>query len=66
MDFNHVVPLIGRLVGGDAEAYTYLPQSAANFPQPPALAAIMEAAGWRNVRYTLLGLGAVAVHVGEK
>lgn len=68
MYFNRIVPIIGRLVAGKAagDAYTYLPQSAAVFPPPPALAAIMREAGWQNVRYTLLGLGAVAVHVGEK
>lgn len=64
--FNRIVPIIGRLIGGNREAYTYLPQSAANFPPPPVLAEMMRAAGWQGVRYTLVGFGAVAVHVGEK
>ena len=64
--FGNVVPLLGRMVAGQPAAYAYLPASAGRFPPPPELAAIMEAAGWRRVRYVLLGLGAVAVHVGEK
>jgi demethylmenaquinone methyltransferase / 2-methoxy-6-polyprenyl-1,4-benzoquinol methylase len=64
--FNRVVPLIGALVGGNGEAYTYLPQSAETFPPPEHLRDLLKAAGWRRVRYTLLGFGAVAVHVAEK
>ncbi len=64
--FTRVVPLLGALLGGNAEAYTYLPQSAEHFPAPEQLRDLLTAAGWRNVRYQLLGLGAVAVHVAEK
>jgi demethylmenaquinone methyltransferase/2-methoxy-6-polyprenyl-1,4-benzoquinol methylase len=64
--FNRIVPLIGQLVAGNGEAYTYLPQSAQRFPPPDELADLLRAAGWRNVSYTLLGFGAVAVHVAEK
>ncbi|GAC1360377.1 MAG: bifunctional demethylmenaquinone methyltransferase/2-methoxy-6-polyprenyl-1,4-benzoquinol methylase UbiE [Herpetosiphon sp.] len=64
--FNRVVPLLGGLLSGAGEAYTYLPQSAANFPAPPLLSQLMQNAGWHDVTYTLLGLGAVAVHVGQK
>lgn len=64
--FTRVVPLIGALVGGNIEAYTYLPQSADAFLPPDHLRDLLKAAGWRHVRYRLLGLGAVAVHVAEK
>ncbi len=64
--FNRIVPLIGRIITGQREAYTYLPESARNFPPPPALAALMARAGLRNVHYRRLSLGAVAVHVGRK
>jgi demethylmenaquinone methyltransferase/2-methoxy-6-polyprenyl-1,4-benzoquinol methylase len=63
---HQVVPLIGAAVGGNREAYTYLPQSADRFPLPDELAALLRQAGWRNVRYRRLGLGAVAVHTAEK
>jgi demethylmenaquinone methyltransferase/2-methoxy-6-polyprenyl-1,4-benzoquinol methylase len=64
--FERVVPLLAQLLGGDARAYTYLPQSARAFPPPDQLAAIMEAAGWSEVRYRLVGMGAAAVHIGRK
>lgn len=64
--FERAVPLLARLLGGDARAYTYLPQSARAFPPPDQLAILMHAAGWRDVRYRLLGMGAAAVHIGWK
>ncbi len=64
--FNKVVPLLGAVLGGNSEAYTYLPQSAAQFPPPDHLRDLLKAAGWRHIRYRLLGLGAVAVHMAEK
>ncbi len=64
--FNRIVPRIGALIGRNATAYTYLPQSAAVFPQPPQLAEIIAAAGWRDVSWKILGLGAVAVHIATR
>lgn len=64
--FESVVPWIGALLGGDRQAYTYLPQSARAFPPPDELAELMRAAGWRHVGYRLVGLGAAAIHVGAK
>jgi demethylmenaquinone methyltransferase/2-methoxy-6-polyprenyl-1,4-benzoquinol methylase len=62
---GRVVPLLGRLVTGDPSAYAYLPASVAAFPRADELAAIMVGAGLTHVRYRRLGLGAVALHVGE-
>lgn len=62
---GRVVPALGRLVAGDAAAYTYLPASVAAFPAAGELAAIMYGAGLRSVRYRTLGHGALALHVGE-
>jgi demethylmenaquinone methyltransferase/2-methoxy-6-polyprenyl-1,4-benzoquinol methylase len=62
--FHHVVPRIGALVGGDREAYTYLPQSVDRFLTPPALCALMESVGLRSVKYRRLGFGTVTIHSG--
>jgi demethylmenaquinone methyltransferase/2-methoxy-6-polyprenyl-1,4-benzoquinol methylase len=62
--FHHVVPLLGALVGGDREAYTYLPQSVDRFLTPPGLCALMEAVGLRGVKYRRLGFGTVTIHTG--
>jgi demethylmenaquinone methyltransferase / 2-methoxy-6-polyprenyl-1,4-benzoquinol methylase len=64
--FEQLVPRITAMLGADATAYTYLPQSARAFPLPDALARIMQEAGWSEVRYKLLGMGAVAVHTATK
>lgn len=61
--FDRIVPLVGRLAG-DADAYTYLPSSVRRFPPPRDLAAIMAAAGLRDVRYILTAGGIIALHVG--
>ena len=62
---GRVVPLLGRLVTGDATAYAYLPASVEAFPRAGELAAIMAAAGLTRVRYRRFGFGAVAIHVGD-
>lgn len=64
--FYRLVPLLGRIVAGNPGAYSYLPNSATNFPAPVALKTLMEEAGLREVTYRLLSLGAVAVHTGIK
>jgi demethylmenaquinone methyltransferase / 2-methoxy-6-polyprenyl-1,4-benzoquinol methylase len=58
------VPLLGRLAG-DADAYTYLPNSVKRFPGPERLAAIMWDRGLREIRYLLTAGGIIAIHVGE-
>ena len=63
--FHRLVPLLGALVSGDREAYTYLPRSVARFLPPPELARVMERAGLRDVGYRRLGLGTVTIHCGS-
>ncbi|MGE3268241.1 MAG: ubiquinone/menaquinone biosynthesis methyltransferase [Chloroflexota bacterium] len=62
--FGRVVPLIGKLVAGDAGAYTYLPESVAAFLRPEGVAAEMAHAGLREIRWRRLGFGTVTLHVG--
>jgi demethylmenaquinone methyltransferase / 2-methoxy-6-polyprenyl-1,4-benzoquinol methylase len=63
--FDRIVPLIGR-VTGETEAYTYLPSSVKRFPGPEGLAAAMERAGLREIRWILTAGGIIALHVGTK
>lgn len=60
------LPILGGVLSGDPEAYAYLPQSSAVFPDAEALGRLMQVAGLKNVRYLRRGLGAVAIHVGRK
>jgi demethylmenaquinone methyltransferase/2-methoxy-6-polyprenyl-1,4-benzoquinol methylase len=62
--FDRVVPLVGRLAG-DPDAYSYLPNSVKRFPDPAALAATMQRAGMRDLRWILTAGGIIAIHVGE-
>ncbi len=64
--FFHLVPLIGGMISGQREAYTYLPESVAVFPRPPGLKQIMESTGLRDVQYRLAMFGTVAIHWGTK
>ncbi len=63
--FLHVVPVLGEIIGGARDAYTYLPHSTLAFPDPDGLAEIMRQVGLRNVRYHIPIPGTVAIHVGE-
>jgi demethylmenaquinone methyltransferase/2-methoxy-6-polyprenyl-1,4-benzoquinol methylase len=61
--FN-VIPTLGRIVTDDSEAYRYLVESIRRFPKPPVFAGMMEAAGFRQVRFRSITGGIVALHSG--
>jgi demethylmenaquinone methyltransferase/2-methoxy-6-polyprenyl-1,4-benzoquinol methylase len=61
--FN-VIPVIGRAVTGDAEAYRYLVESIRNFPPPESFAQMLRAAGFGRVSYSRMSGGIVALHSG--
>ncbi len=60
--FRRVVPAIGRAVSKHRDAYTYLPESVLEFPDPDAFARRLGDAGFSDVRYELLSGGICAVH----
>src|SRR5215472_12642606 len=59
--FYKLAPLFGTIIGKAFEEYNYLPQSLTNFPDAPALQAIMEEVGWSDVHFHRLTGGIVAV-----
>lgn len=61
-----VLPRIGAWISGDASAYTYLPESIRGFPGQRALAAELTDAGFREVGWTNLTGGIVALHTGVR
>jgi demethylmenaquinone methyltransferase/2-methoxy-6-polyprenyl-1,4-benzoquinol methylase len=61
--FDRLVPLLGRLAG-DAQAYSYLPDSVRRFPAPVALAAELERTGLCDVSCLLTAGGIIAIHAG--
>ena len=63
--FDRIVPVLGRLTS-DPAAYSYLAESVHGFPDPPGLAARMDAAGLTGIRYTILAGGIVTIHSGVR
>ena len=61
--FN-VIPPLGGLVAGDAEAYRYLVESIRRFPPPEAFAGMMRTAGFARVSFQAMSGGIVALHSG--
>ena len=61
---ERALPLIGRLVAGDADSYRYLHESIRRFPPQKELATRMKAVGFANVAWRDLTLGVVALHGG--
>jgi demethylmenaquinone methyltransferase/2-methoxy-6-polyprenyl-1,4-benzoquinol methylase len=66
LHFSIVIPLLGRLLAGDAEAYTYLPDSTRQFLTAEDLAERIRAAGMTVVGFTRRMLGTVAIHWGTR
>lgn len=64
--FRRMLPAIGRLVSKHRDAYTYLPESVLDFPDPDALARRMGNAGFRDVGFKRLTGGICAVHYGTR
>lgn len=61
-----VVPLIGRVVAGDADAYQYLPASNERFVTQDELADLMREVGFVDVRVRDLALGTTAIVSGRR
>ncbi len=57
-----VLPLLGQIVTGNRDAYTYLVESIRRFPSQSELSAIMAAAGLERARFRNLTGGVAALH----
>jgi demethylmenaquinone methyltransferase / 2-methoxy-6-polyprenyl-1,4-benzoquinol methylase len=64
--FRLLVPLLGRLIAGDAAAYTYLPESTLRFLEPARLAELLRRYDILDVRVRMMSLGTVAITTGRK
>ena len=64
--FYGLVPLIGGLVGGSRQAYTYLPNSLTNHPNADDLLVRFARAGFIDAGYARLMGGSIAIHYGTK
>jgi demethylmenaquinone methyltransferase / 2-methoxy-6-polyprenyl-1,4-benzoquinol methylase len=64
--FRHILPRIGRALSGDESAYSYLPASVREFPEPPELAQRLSQSGFIDVRWESMTGGIVAIHAGKR
>lgn len=62
--FTALLPRIGRLLSGDASAYSYLPASVQAFPGPEAFAGLLRQEGFAEVCFERLSLGIACLHRG--
>ncbi len=63
---HHLVPRLGKLLAHDAESYRYLIESIRRFPDMPRFAAMIEEAGFIQVKAEPILGGLVAIHSGWK
>jgi demethylmenaquinone methyltransferase/2-methoxy-6-polyprenyl-1,4-benzoquinol methylase len=59
-----MLPILGKVVAGDAESYQYLAESIRQHPAQEELAEMLRAAGFERVTYRNLTGGIVAIHSG--
>ena len=63
--FRHVLPRVGRLVSRDREAYTYLPRSVGRFVTRNEFAALLERAGFEEIRKREQSLGVATLFLAR-
>jgi demethylmenaquinone methyltransferase/2-methoxy-6-polyprenyl-1,4-benzoquinol methylase len=61
-----LIPLIGTVLTGQRDAYTYLPNSTVGFKTADVLAGMMREAGFVDVAYKRFMFNTIAVHWGTK
>ncbi len=61
-----IMPLIGRIVSQNPDAYHYLHRSVQAFPPVEALKNYMEDTGFTKISYRKMTMGIAALHQGEK
>jgi demethylmenaquinone methyltransferase/2-methoxy-6-polyprenyl-1,4-benzoquinol methylase len=61
-----VIPVLGKLISGQEDAYEYLPDSSEAFLSAEELAVKMVRAGFERVTFRRLNFGTIAIHWGAK
>ena len=64
--FNRIVPLLGRILARNVEAYTYLPDSLNRFMTSEQVVGTLQEVGFRWIGCQKLMMGTVAIYVGLK
>ena len=64
--FNRILPLIGKMISKDNEAYTYLPESVDEFDKNVDLVSLLKQCGFQKVDRYSLTFGLVQIVIAEK
>lgn len=64
--FSHVLPLVGRVVSRDRDAYAYLNRSVKEFFWGEEMVRHIEAAGFSDVKYRPLTLGITTIYTATR
>lgn len=64
--FRRILPVIGGIISGDAEAYKYLPRSVEEFDEKIDLTSLLTGAGFGKISKHNFTMGIVQVIIAEK
>ncbi|RSD26497.1 demethylmenaquinone methyltransferase [Mesobacillus subterraneus] len=64
--FRFIMPMFGKLFAKSYDEYSWLQESAKDFPAMKELAKMFSDAGFKNVEYKPYSGGVAAVHIGRK
>jgi len=64
--FRTVIPLLGKLLTGNREAYTYLTQSSENFVSAETLVEALQSSGFTEIKFRVRMFGTMAIHSANK
>ena len=64
--FKYILPGLGRFFSKDKSAYTYLPESVAEFPYGQRFLNVLDRCGYKNCRAINLSFGIASIYYCEK
>ena len=64
--FHGILPIFGKIVSGHTSAYTYLPESVNNFPNPEDFVDMIRKAGFTHIRMKSLSGGICSLYQAVK
>lgn len=64
--FKNILPIIGKIISKDKEAYEYLPESVQSFPDGEDFLNIMKESGFKNLQQISLTFGIASIYIGKK
>ena len=62
----HIIPFLGKVITGSAQAYIHLPESIRGFPSPDKLSDILKSIGFMHITHKKLTNGIAVIHLAQK